>query len=306
MGYALTSPVLGKRFTHPLTDEEFAIIERSRDFILEYSSFEETILQTIFALQDFEEYILRSALHEHLFPIGWYDFEEDMRLRGNLRVNALLNSVASIKDQFPKFQKVPELRLLRDDFLKQWHEARSTSVAFNFFERLLNHAQHATQPVSLVVAGGGWDNKRCQAETRFSVYVDVDAVCSHRGIGKEEADRYRDHFGKSADISLIFRETLGMIGTIAKDVRRRTEKTFDLCSRDLRKYIAIGETYRPDSNLTHSNVSFVDGNKTRKIFELFPELLSRASRLRGMFLMENNARHFVSNRAYGHRPAKPS
>lgn len=306
MGYALTSPVLGKRFTHPLTDDEFAVIERSREFILEYISFEETILQTIYALHDFEEYILRSALHEHLFPIDLYDFEEDMRLRGNLRVNALLNSVASIRDQFPKFQRVPELRLLRDDFLKQWHEARATSVAFNFFERLRNHAQHATQPVSLVVTGGGWDEKRCQAETKFSVYVDIDAVCRHRGIGDEEAARYRENFGKSADISLIFRETLGIIGTITKYVRKRTEDIFDICSQDLRTYIKIGEKYRPDSRLAHSNVSFVDGKRTTKIFEIFPELLSRASRLRGMFLMENNARHFVSNRAYGHRPAKSS
>ncbi len=89
-------------------------------------------------------------------------------------------------------------------------------------------------------------------------------------------------------------------------MRRQTENTFNLCSQDLGKYIEIGGAYRPDSRLKHSNVSFVDGNITKKIFEIFPEFLSRASRLRGMFLMENNARHFVSNRAYGHRSAKSS
>lgn len=301
MSYALTSPFLSERFTYPIADIEFNKLERSHQFLLRYMAFEETILQTLYAVQDFEEFILKSALQDHLFPISEYDFAQDMRLRGNIKVNAFLNAVTSIKDQFPKFTGYEEVKSVREEFKKRWKSAKDESVTFSFFERLRNHAQHATQPISTVTTGGGWDESRDLVEARMSIYVEVESVSSNRDIREDEAQSYRDAFGEKADVSLIFRETLGQIGQIVEAVRISTENVFRESCEDLSRHLETARQHQRDDISPYCNVSKIDGDQITKLFSLFPELISRAERLRHTFLMKNNERHFVSSRAYGHK-----
>ena len=54
-----------------------------------------------------------------------YDFAQDMRLRGNIKVNAFLNAVTSIKGQFPKFTGYEKVKNVRAEFQELWKAAKN-------------------------------------------------------------------------------------------------------------------------------------------------------------------------------------
>ena len=263
--------------------------------------FEETVLQTIYAGQDFEEFILSTALNYYLFPIGEYEFFQDTRLRANLRTNAFLNSVTSLRDQFPKFRSRRNLTRLHDEFKGHWDEARTNSAAFSFLERLRNYAQHQTQPIGFVTTGGAWDRERDLLETRMSVYVEVEPICRNREVSMDEAEKYKSELGNRADISLIFRESMGIIGKIVKKIRDRTKEDFDHSINNIEEYLSIMKSYVSEDVPCHFDILVTHEGDVSREFTLFPDFTRRAQKLRRTFLMENHHKHFVSNRAFGHK-----
>ena len=300
--FLLTFPFLDGRPDQGFPEQEFKSLQSSFSFLRDSMKLEETALQVIYALEDYEEFILQSALHHHLFPMEEYEFFQDSRVRANIKVLGFLNSVTSFRDQFPRFKSQQSLARLREDFFALWDKQKARSVAFCFFERLRNYAQHQTQPVSSATTGAGWDKKREMSEARASVFVQVSEVCANRDIHQDERQRYISEFGEKADISLIFRETAGRIGDILKAVREITREIFD---KSVNEYERCLKIVRADEiHFLHCEVVSVVNGERKKEFEIFPDFLQRAKNLRRTFLMTNNERHFVSNRAFGHSATK--
>jgi hypothetical protein len=300
--FALVSPFLGEHFDHTLTSEDFGELRKSFLFLKDYMRFEETVLQCLYSFEDFEEFILKSALQHYLFPMREYDFLQDTRVRSNIKVLSLLNSVTSLRDQFPKFRSHQELSRLHEMFRSYWDYERDSSAAFAFFERLRNFAQHQTQPVSGYTTGSRWDDKREISEARAAIFVTVDEVCSNRAIGQTERERYTNTFGEKADLSLIFRETIGRIGEIATKIRKETDAVFKSSEALYQNAIEIGSRYQ--EKFTVCDAVAITGDSEEKQFSVFGDFLERARRLRRTFLMKNNQSHIVSNRAMGHKSSR--
>lgn len=300
--FFLTYPFSGRRPDNRIEHAEFKGLQSSFLYLKDDMQLEESMLQIIYSLEEYEEFILKSSLHHHFFPLSEYEFFQDSRVRSNIKVLSFLNSVTSFRDQFPKFKSQPSLSQIREDFLSLWDKKKAISVTFHFFERLRNYAQHQTQPVSSATIGAGWDEKREMSEARASVFVKVNDACTNRKIPQEEKQRYIAEFGEMADISLIFRETSGCIGDILKDIRGRTQIVFDKSAEEYEKFLQI--TRDGHGNYSPCDVVSITKGQRTKEFSMFPDFLQRAKRLRRIFLMTNNERHFVSNRAFGHSSSK--
>ncbi len=300
--FALASPFLANHFEIEITAERYNLIRSSRDFLKEYMRFEETVLQCLYSFQEFEEFLLQTALQHHLFPHSEYHFFQDTRVRSNIKVLSLLNSVTSLRNQFPKFRSNPELQNIHGNFRTYWETERKGSTSFSFFERLRNYAQHQTQPVSGYTTGSGWDEKRDTSETRAAIYVTVSEICDNRNIRSDERSKYVGAFGEKADLSLVFRETIGKIGRIAKRVRADTDAIFAKSQSEIES--ALAELPDRDEGTAVCDVVEIVGDQELNKFSVFADFLDRANRLRRNFLMENNELHVVSNRAMGHKMRK--
>lgn len=298
--YLLRSAVLSESFQHSLTASEFNALSTARAFLYDYIQFEEGVLQVLWAFEEFESFLLTTALNHYLFPLHKDDVVRDIRLRSNLKVLGFLNSVTSFRDQFPRFKTLlPRLNVC-DRFRRSWSAQKANTLAFCFCEHFRNFAQHQTQPVFSVSIGGGWDKGRVLREDHTSVYVSVDAVCKNRKI-KDDAKKlagYKAAFGDHCDISLIFRETVGCIGKIVKEVRTITNEAFASAIADYEANLAIIEQHK-QGLISAEAMSIIGTNETEKI-SIFREFSERAKRLRQTFVMENNQDHFISNRARGH------
>lgn len=296
--YVLTSPFLGERYEHRLSLEEFESIRRSYIFLDEYMSFEETVLQLIYSYQEFERYILESALDYHIFPSVDFDYFQDIRVKSNIRVMSFLNSLTSLRDQFPSFRRVKNLADLRSAFRKKWDSQKATSTEFAFCERLRNFAQHQTQPVSSVQTGGGWDEKRTLYEARTSIFVDVEAVCENRKISPGEKQVYLNYFGPKADAALLFRVAIDTLGKLSKETREECITEFSRSVDVLKEYITIASGYV--ETFISCEAMSMDSDKITEKFPIFDDFVKRANVLRRIHLNVNNERHFISNRSRGH------
>ncbi|QDC00028.1 hypothetical protein [Mesorhizobium sp. 8] len=297
--YAIASIFLSDRFLHEISFADFARYRKSYLFLLEYMTLEELVLQNLYAFEDYEKFILESALHNHLFPLSEYHFHQDHRIRANIKVVGFLNSVTSLRDQFPKFRESAPEKGIRDDFIKFWNEEKSKSIPFEFCEAFRNYAQHQTQPVAYSTSGSNWDESRALSEAHATVYADVTDVCKNRNISPDKREKFFKEFGLKADISLIFRETVGKIGKIIEKIREETRSEFEISAKI---YKDILDTYRyNDEDVIVFDIVRISEGKRYKEFSIFLEFLERAKNLRRTFLIKNNECHLVSNRAFGHK-----
>lgn len=296
--YKLRSPFIGNRFTHPLSQTEFAELCRARTFLTDYVRFEESVLQVLYSWEEFEAFLLNTALNQYVFPLYEHDFAQDTRLRSNLKVLGFLNSITSLRDQFPKFKSLLPALDQHKLFKELWNKQKDTSVAFSFCERFRNYAQHQTQPVSSVTTGGGWNETTGLLESHVSIFVDVGAVCANRDIKRDERVRYETEFGAECDVGLLFRETAAGIGQIVQSVRANLEQTF---AKAIATYESNLSRVPITDNLQIAEVAHLSAGAAVETFSIFKGFSERAKGLHRTFLMTNNQRHFVSNKARGHK-----
>jgi hypothetical protein len=296
--YVLRSAVLSERFEHILTAEEFSKLKKARGFLTDYMQFEETVLQVIHASMQFESFLLETSLKHYFFPTGRHDAIQDTRLLANLPVLSFLNSITSFRDQFPKFKQADPKLAIHARFKELWDKQKANSVAFSFCERFRNYGQHQTKPVSGVTLGGSWDKGRNFLEANTSVFVEVADVCKNHQIKTAEKAKYTDAFGKHCDISLIFRETTGCIGGLVKELRDALKAEFETSTSLYQKQLDIIGTYK--KGLIIARAASMSGSETLESFDVFSDFLERATHLRRTYVMSNNNRHFVSNKARGH------
>jgi len=294
--YVLRSPVIGRSFQQDLVDAEFRELDNARAFLLEYMDFEESVLQLIYAAEEFESFLLTTALNQYLLPQYQYDAIQTNRLRANLKMLGFLNSITSLRDQFPKFRPLNPGFNMKQVFEKLWDDKKAASVAFRFSERLRNYAQHQTQPASSVSFGGGWDKNTGLMEDHMSVFVDVSNVCQNRNIGGSEKTLYEQTFGKAADVALVFRETMGTIGQIVLEIRGSLKPHLNLA---VANYERSADLVRKN-DLPALEAASLEGNKSQVLFSVFPQFTARAISLSATHVMINNQKHFISNRARGH------
>ncbi|WP_152601057.1 hypothetical protein [Rhizobium sp. YS-1r] len=188
--YFLISPFIDFRCQLELTHIEFQKLSASHATIKNNIIFEENLLQVFYSMAEFESFILESSLRHSLFPISDFEFAQDNRIRGNIKVASFLNSVTSFKDQFPKFDHLSPGVDLKDVFTTLWTNCRNKSVDFSFFERLRNFSQHQTQPVSSYTIGSNWNEELSLHEHRASLFASVEEVSRNRSIKNEERERY--------------------------------------------------------------------------------------------------------------------
>lgn len=293
--YLLVSPFISQRDEVRITFSEFNKISESREFLLSYLSFEESLFQLLKCYTEFEQYLLSSALQFLHFPQAHWDIFQDIRIEANIRVSSVLNSVTSVKDQAPKIRAPLGGLTLRDKFVSLWENERVVSNSFSFAERLRNYAQHQTQPVSKTSTGGGWDTNRSLCEHHTSVYVDTNSVCENRAIPKEERERYLLEFGESADLSLILRETIGAIGRFVETLRNEFKVPIDSFLDTYEGFLKY-----EGKQEAHYDVVARENNFEVENISIFPEFLARVRKLQDNRYLKNNEKHFISNRNRGH------
>lgn len=300
--YLIRSPFLSKRFEHPIAQDEYLRFREAHAFLMGYLRFEEVHKLVLLAFEEFELFLLKTSLNDYVFPSPSYDFSQETRLRANLPILGFLNSVRCFHDQFPKLVDSSRHDVTLKHFKGLWETHRRDSIAFRFGERLRNFAQHQTQPVSSFTTGGAWDSARSALESHMSIYVKVADVCASRDINKNEREAYEDAFGELCDVSLIFREVTGCIGELVQDIRKSLDTSFSAAAEVYENTLEIARGYKND--LVMAEVVFVSNGQDEETTSLFPEFLDRAKRLRVSPVGTNNQKHFVSNRARGHRRRK--
>jgi len=294
--HILRSPFLGERFEYVLSADEFEALRKAHGLLSEYMDFEESVLQVIYSDEEFESFLLNTALNHYLLPTHGFEFLQDARLRSNLKVLGFLNSVTSLRDQFPKFKGLGLTFDAREHFWTLWSTQQQGVTPFRFCERLRNYAQHQTQPVSSVTMGGAWDKAREIMEDTLSIFVDVESVCANRKIPDAERIQFRAEFGERCDVSLVFRETMACIGKIVREVRSKLKDSLDVAITTYDANLATAKTY----GFEIAEVATLFEGKVVKEFSVFLDFSKRAKRLRETYLMTNNQMHFISNRARGH------
>jgi hypothetical protein len=299
LAYQLCSPFIGKRWQHPLSPDEYAVLKDARAFLGEYIDFEEALLQVLYSYEEFESFLLTTALNEYLFPLVEYDFLQDTRIKANLRVLSFLNSVTSLRDQFPKFRCLLPQKDAKAHFQALWNTQKATSIVFRFCERFRNFAQHQTQPVASVTTGGAWDKQRVYLESHLTIFASLKDVCANRDIGAAEKAEYASSFGAYCDVGLIFRESVGCIGKIGKEMRDFLGPEFTSHLANYRSNLAL--TNDTDEKSRTAIAERIKGNAVVEEFQIFSEFSDRAERLHRIFLMTNNHEHFISNRPRGHQ-----
>lgn len=297
--FVMRSALLSERFSIELTADEFNEFNKCRLFLSDYIKMEEDSVQLLLSLQDFERFIFDCALEHRLFPSYGIDYTRDIRLRANLRVISFLNSLSSLRDQFPRFRSATLGIDLREKFRSLWQETKSKNVTFWFCERIRNFAQHQTQPISFHVTGSQWDKDRIFNESYAAIYVDVEEVVAHREIKREEAESYRAHFGRRADLSLVIREASSCTAQIIKKMRTVTTEDYENSYKTYAQFLARAEAAGAQLRYCHI-ASLIDGLDHEK-HDVFGEFLERAAYLRRHPLAINNHNHFISNKALGHQ-----
>lgn len=294
--FELISPFVSTRYSHPVSEDFYRTVKNAKSFLSKYMRLEENILQVIYSSQNFEEYLLKSALDYYLFPIHDFDYFNDTRLKANLYVSSVLNAITGFRDQFPKFSGTTNQVSRR--FRDLWDDQRAQSITLRFGERLRNYAQHQSQPVYSATTGGGWDTDRNLLESHVSFYGDVEAICVNRNIQKSEKDEYLEHFGERVDLALVLREMLGSVGKISVAVRQDLSADFEQAVSTCNECLSLVKPYS-DINITHLSMRNVDHEVEG--FDMFEDFVSRAKRLRTNMVMTNNERHYISSRARGHK-----
>lgn len=300
--FELVDPFIEESFHCSITEHDFTELFSARKFLIDYMKFEENELQVLFALQEFEEFLLNTALKYYMFPNVDYDFFHDARLRANTKVLGFLNAITSFKDQFPKLKSVDDTKDFRISFIKNWKKECKASVVFSFCIRLRNFSQHQTQPVSGVTTGGAWTKDRSIMEQHLTVFVKTAEVCDNRRINDSEREKYKLVFKDNADIAAIFRETAHVLTSIVREIRDQTKSDFE-------HSIKIYETalFKNKGNFGGKEilnvVKKIDDEVDEK-FSIFTDFIDRAKRLRTMPLATNNHNHFISNRLRGHEEQK--
>lgn len=295
--YILEQP-LGIRSKVEISIEDFQKIGTAKSIISDTISFEENVMLIMNSSKEYEEFILKSALDFYYYPTAEFDFYQDSRMNANLKLLNYLNSITSFRDRFPEFRSCKTGNKLQIEFKRMWNEQQDTCVSFRFCGRLRNYAQHQTQPVWSVTAGGGWNENPRLMETHVSVFVKVDDICKHRSIKTDEKKNYNNNFGELADISLIIRETNSSVGFIVNDMRKMLNEDF-LDSENCIKYQLSKLGIGPE-NLKLANALEIDNGTITKSISLFYEFINRANRLRNTRIPTNFQNHYISNRYRGH------
>lgn len=298
-GHFITSPFINERFQIPIEPSDYEAAIRSIRFLEEYLRIEESTLQILYSLQEFEKFVLDSSLENYLFPLSDYDYHQDSRIKANIRTLSYLNSVRSFRDQFPKFNQHTKTLGTREIFRNLWAGQKECSVSFRFFDHLRNYAQHQTQPVTHITYGGKWNDDRTLLEKHTSIYVNVDDVTNNRDIDENERNMYRDELGTYADISLVFRESNGCIGKIVKNIRIHL-------SEEINSSIAIYDSILNIPKLENIYTDHIDISKIKNGLVvnntgMFFDFINRVKRIKKTYLMENNHEHFISNKSFGHK-----
>lgn len=296
--YLLISALVAERFEVELSLQEFADLDRSRGFLIDYMKMEEAALQLIYALQELESFLLDTALSGYLFPLSEYNFHRDQRIRADLRLQSFLNSMTSLRDQFPKFKAAKFNTGLRSEFGALWQASKVKNVTFGFCERLRNFAQHQTKPVEYVTTGGKWDEKREYQENYATLFVDVESVLNNRDLDNNEATLYRDKFGKKADLILVVREAASCVSEIIRSIRLASEADFNDCCGIYKKFVARSES--AGAEMGYCELVVISGDEMTKRYDVFSEFVERATALRRVFLTMHNHNHFVSGKPRGH------
>ncbi|MEQ1900616.1 MAG: hypothetical protein ABL866_07765 [Devosia sp.] len=272
--YELRPPFMSSQFSHPLSKAEYLALKAAKDFLLTYMAFEETVLQVLYASQNFEEYLLRGALDFYLLTTHEFDYFQDMRLKANLYVVGVLNSVTGFRDQFPTFKGLTGSLSVRSLFVERWSQLLATSVALQFGEALRNYAQHKSQPVSGATTGGGWDEGRTLMESHLTVYADVAPILSDRRVGRAAKAEFERAYGEKADLALILREMLGAVGTVTKQAREDLKPYFDnACSTYERELSAVS---RYVERLVVADAALIRSGSVIEKFGILEDFLQRA------------------------------
>ncbi|WP_396651871.1 hypothetical protein [Mesorhizobium sp. IMUNJ 23232] len=179
------------------------------------------------------------------------------------------------------------------------HKVPGRTLSFRFCDRLRNFAQHQTQPVHSVTAGGSWNKDRTHNEHHTTVYVDVADVCKDRSISDSERVAIGSKLKDLADVSVVIRESGSCVGRILKECRTLVASDFD-------NAIAIQEHWLSEIAKVSSDESFArvvhrNENAAERKFDLFPDFAARAKRLRRNLTLTSAEHQVVSNRSRGHR-----
>jgi hypothetical protein len=295
--FELHSPFMSEVWTHELTEKQFHELKNSHNFLLTYMNLEESVLQIMYAMQTFETYLLTGALDYYLFPGRDFDYFQDARLQANLAVSGVLNSISSLRDQFPKFAGMTGDVDARAGFLSKWQELSDSSVTFRFGEHLRNYAQHQNQPVSGATTGGGWDKDRTLMETHLTVYCDVTKVTASRRVGPNDKKVFREVLGTRADLALVLREMTDGVAQLAKFAREMLEPYYVSAISNYEANLTVVGRYS-DNDGRHATARAHGASDMT--FNIFMDFLARAKRLHRTHVTINAHRHFVSSKARGH------
>jgi hypothetical protein len=151
---------------------------------------------------------------------------------------------------------------------------KMSMTPFRFFERVRNYAQHQSQPVSIMESGGEWIDGHTILEDHLSVYVDVETVCNNRAIPEAEKLEYIKAYLGNCDISLLFRETVAVLGQIVLQMRRQLAKYLDAALDEYRSNLAIVQIY----GATVGKVVTLLSGTEQDSFEIFPGFVERVQR----------------------------
>jgi hypothetical protein len=297
--YALDSRFSdGERHVQAIAIDEFVALREARLFLLEYLQFEETFRQFLFSYEEFETLILQSALRHHLFSWSEYEATQDARLRFNLKTLGFLNSLTSLRDQFPKFKQLRATVDVRARFIELWQTQKDGSTAFSFCERLRNFAQHQTQPVTMVKRGTSVAHDRGTLEDFALIYVDVQSVCTNRDILAGERQKYEAAFGENCEIGLIFRETVSCIGRIVAEVKTMLKSQFASCMATYQRNLDAARKGRSGFIVAYA-VSEQSTDSVEK-FAVFEDFSERLTKLHHAYVSPHNQAHVISNASRGH------
>jgi hypothetical protein len=295
--YLIRSPFMGASFQHHLTPEEFKNLDSAKQFLLDYTQFEEHVHLILYSWEDFEAFLLTTALKNYIHGFAPRDDFQDTRLRSNIKVLGFLNSVTSLRDHFPNFKILLPGQDIRKHFIELWDGKRSASTDFGFFERVRNFAQHQNQPVSTLVTGGEWIRDHSLLENNVTLFIDVEEVCRNRRISPAEKQKYSSAFQANCDVSLLFRQTIADLGQIVLEMRQQLAKPLEASMTAYNDILSAIDAW-PEKV---GHVFTLEGDTEIMSFQIFPEFLARIKHLRASHPMTVNQRHFVSNRARGHK-----
>ncbi|MHA6299467.1 hypothetical protein [Devosia sp. CAU 1758] len=275
--------------------EEAEKLLSARDFISDYISFEENLVAVKNSFYEYELFLLSIGLDYEFDHSADSDFFQDKRVLANAKVLSVLNSITSFRDRFPNIKYRHNDTSTKEYFKENWDTQKSGSIEFHFCEVLRNYAQHNTQPISGVTVGGGWDDKREWRESRASIFVTVSEVTADRKVPNHLKEKFVNHFGTKADVTMLLREAVDGLGLVAKEMRSWLGPELERVISHYQGYLDRAERDGFLYLVLTSDSDYPTGQP-----QFFSDFLTRARKLRARTILTHTSNHYISSRPRGH------